>query len=100
MFISHCNRLDGNGLVISGYNRNATILNNEFAWIGDSPMVAWGYSEGIDGTNGDQPRFTYVGGNIARELGHFEKQASPWFQAITCQVLLHSNLSYFTKDYP
>jgi len=87
-------RLDGNGLVLSGYHRNASILKNEFAWIGDSPMVAWGYHQGIDGTGGDQPRFTLVSGNIAREFGHYEKQASPWFQAIACQTTLENNIFF------
>jgi len=87
-------RLDGNALILSGYNRNATIQNSEFKWIGDSAMVAWGYSQGIDGTDGNQPRFTNIIGNIVHELGLFEKQSSPWFQAISCQTLLKDNILF------
>lgn len=87
-------RLDGNALVLSGYHRNATISKNEFLWIGDSAMVSWGYSLGMDGTNGEQPRFTKVVGNLVHELGLFEKQSSPWFQAITSQTLLQHNIFF------
>jgi hypothetical protein len=87
-------RLDGNALVLSGYNRNATVSNSEFVWIGESAMVAWGYSEGIDGTGGNQPRFTTITGNLVHEIGHFEKQASPWFQAISCQTTLSKNIMF------
>ena len=33
-------RCDGNGLFLSNYNRNTTIRENEFSWIGDSAMSA------------------------------------------------------------
>jgi len=39
-------RIDGNGIFVSGYTRNVTIADNEFSWIGDSPMAAWGYTNG------------------------------------------------------
>lgn len=90
-------RLDGNAIVISGYNRNTTIQNSNFLWIGDSAMVAWGYTQGIDGTDGNQPRFTKISGNLAHEIGHFEKQASPWFQALSCQTLLEVSCDCLLK---
>jgi hypothetical protein len=56
-------RMDGNGLMLSRYNRHATISNNEFAYIGDSAMAAWGYTDefsangtqGYDARDGDFP---------------------------------------------
>lgn len=63
-------------------------------WIGDSAMVAWGYTNGIDGTDGEQPRFTKVIGNLIHELGHFTKQASAWFQAKTAQTLIQNNIIF------
>jgi len=87
-------RLDGNALLLSGYNREAALTYNEFTFIGDSAMVAWGYTNGIDGTDGNQPRFTSVIQNLVHELGHFEKQASPWFQALTCQTELSENIFF------
>jgi len=41
-------RLDGNGIMISGYNRNVTIQKNEFAWIGDTAIASWGYTSGTN----------------------------------------------------
>ena len=35
-------RLDGNALLFSGYNRDGVVDGNEFAWIGDTAMAAWG----------------------------------------------------------
>jgi hypothetical protein len=35
-------RLDGNAVFIGGYNRNLTIDANEFVYIGDSAIAAWG----------------------------------------------------------
>jgi len=57
-------------------------------------MVAWGYAEGIDGTGGNQPRFTTITGNLVHEMGNFEKQSSPWFQAISCQTTLSKNIMF------
>ena len=64
-------RVDGNAMMISGYNRQTVISKNEFVWIGDSVVASWGYTaplgtaaakdkllaqykSGIDGTNGEQ----------------------------------------------
>ena len=46
--ISDCNitRVDGNGLIVSGFNRNATIANNSLSWIGDNAIVVWCVSNG------------------------------------------------------
>eukprot|EP00698_Gefionella_okellyi_P023671 TRINITY_DN8153_c0_g1_i1.p1 TRINITY_DN8153_c0_g1~~TRINITY_DN8153_c0_g1_i1.p1 ORF type:complete len:532 (+),score=110.27 TRINITY_DN8153_c0_g1_i1:508-2103(+) len=87
-------RLDGNALFLSGYNRNTTFSNNEFSWLGQNAMAAWGFTEDIDGTNGEQPRFTTIVGNLIHELGHFEKQSSCWFQAKSCQTTLLNNICF------
>jgi len=81
-------RLDGNGVFVSGYTRNVTISNNEFAWIGCSAMAGWGYTKENDGTDGQQPRYTYLLNNYVHELGHFQKQSSMWFQV--CSTLIIS----------
>jgi hypothetical protein len=77
-------RLDGNAIFIGGYHRDLAITNNEFSFIGDSAMAAWGetssnlnangsvslpYKVGPDGRGGEQPRGTKVIGNVAREIG-------------------------------
>eukprot|EP00658_Telonema_sp_P-2_P085306 TRINITY_DN9700_c0_g1_i1.p1 TRINITY_DN9700_c0_g1~~TRINITY_DN9700_c0_g1_i1.p1 ORF type:complete len:811 (+),score=166.33 TRINITY_DN9700_c0_g1_i1:197-2629(+) len=87
-------RVDGNALFLSGYNRDALLDRNEFNWIGDSAMAAWGYTDEHDGTGGDQPRNTTVSSNLCHELGIFQLQSSCWFQAKTAQTLLKGNLFF------
>eukprot|EP01060_Flectonema_neradi_P033223 TRINITY_DN550_c0_g1_i1.p1 TRINITY_DN550_c0_g1~~TRINITY_DN550_c0_g1_i1.p1 ORF type:complete len:848 (+),score=215.29 TRINITY_DN550_c0_g1_i1:43-2586(+) len=87
-------RVDGNAVMISGYNRYATMDGNEFNWIGDSAMAAWGYTKEHDGTDGDQPRYTQIVNNVCHELGIFQLQSSCWFQAKTALSNVTNNLFY------
>eukprot|EP00052_Salpingoeca_macrocollata_P019021 m.157013 g.157013 ORF g.157013 m.157013 type:complete len:921 (+) comp20843_c1_seq1:32-2794(+) len=87
-------RNDGVGMMVSGYNRDTTFSNNEVVWNGDSALAGWGYSDGIDGTNGEQPRHTTIYNNFIHEIGHFEKQSSMWFQAITAQSNITNNIFF------
>ena len=99
---SYFERLDGNGVMLSGYNRNVSILLNEFAWMGGSAMAAWGITDelsdggvhGYDGTGGNFPRFTMVMNNIVREVGIWEKQSSAWFQAKSAQNYIGYNIIF------
>ena len=47
-------RMDGNGLMLSRYNRNATVSRSEFSFIGDTAMAAWGWTDEFsdNGTKG------------------------------------------------
>ena len=97
-------RLDGNGVFISGYNRNATIMNSDFSFIGGNSIASWGFTNetegdnhpqaGIDGTDGNHPRYTSVIGNTAREIGLYEKQSSFFVQAKTAQTLIKGNVFF------
>ena len=104
--IQNCNltRLDGNGIVVSGWNRDVNISRNSISWIGDNGIVVWGYTnetaanplEGFDGTDGNHPVRTRIEGNVIREIGIYTKQTSWIFQAkaalteITGNVLLNA----------
>eukprot|EP01083_Nonionella_stella_P003656 10523_1 len=99
----HLTHLDGIGIFLTGYNRNTTIENNEFSWIGDSAMAAWGYTSGLDellpgggpdGRDGNQPRFTMIRNNMVHEIGIWEKQSSMWFQATSAQTRLINNVFF------
>ena len=101
--VSSCifERLDGNGIMVSGYNRNTTIQGNEFAWIGSTAIAQWGYTSGAnvtgmgwDGTDGNQPRFSCILNNFVHELGIWEKQSSFYFQAKSCQNLIKGNIFF------
>ena len=95
-------RNDGNGIMLSGFNRFAAIVENHFAWTGDTAIAAWGRTDemsdngihGWDGTWGDFPWHTLVQSNIIRETGIWEKQSSCWFQAKTAQTTLKGNLCF------
>lgn len=86
--------LDGSGIILSGYNRNSTIYRNEFEGLGDNVMAAWGYTNDYDGTNGLQPRFSYIIENYVHDIGYFQDQSSPWFQAKSCQSYLSGNIFF------
>ena len=100
-------RLDGNAIMVSGFNRNTTVTRNEAAWIGDTIVALWGkttssdatYRElapgmGEDGTAGEVPMFSYVAFNYCHEFGVNEKQSSFVFQAVTTQNVYEGNLVY------
>ena len=96
-------RLDTNAVMISGYNRNATVTNSEFSFIGGNAVAAWGYTNetktdrmrpgitlenypqaGVDGTDGEHPRYTTIISNVAREVGqcnncleHMQPESTP-----------------------
>ena len=116
---NHVTRVDGNGLKLSNYNRNASIVANEFSWIGDSAMSSLGSmgdclyancsvklsyreqgkyghvnkgSSGVDGRGGNQPRRTRVVGNLVREVGLWQKQSNAWVQHLTAATRIIGNV--------
>eukprot|EP00750_Incisomonas_marina_P029589 INCI7199.2.p1 GENE.INCI7199.2~~INCI7199.2.p1 ORF type:complete len:934 (-),score=146.71 INCI7199.2:719-3520(-) len=97
-------RLDGNAVMVSGYNRRATVSNSDFAYIGGNAVAAWGYTNetegeghptaGVDGTDGNHPQFTTVTGCSAREVGLYEKQSSFFIQAKTALSRVQGNVFF------
>eukprot|EP00930_Biecheleria_cincta_P022721 TRINITY_DN16550_c0_g1_i1.p1 TRINITY_DN16550_c0_g1~~TRINITY_DN16550_c0_g1_i1.p1 ORF type:complete len:805 (-),score=124.45 TRINITY_DN16550_c0_g1_i1:431-2791(-) len=106
-------RLDGNAVMVSGYNRDVTIQNSDFAYIGGNAVAAWGYTNettsdpgrpgvklanvpaaGVDGTDGEHPRRTTVQNCSAREIGLYEKQSSFFIQAKTAESRVLSNVFF------
>jgi len=87
-------RLDGISVMFSVFNRGSVVQRSEFAWTGESAVAAWGYTEGIDGTDGNQPRGVQFLYNFIREIGMYEKQSSAWFQARSCQTELTGNIIF------
>jgi len=106
-------RLDGTGVMVSGYNRHTSILNSDFAYIGANAIAAWGYTNetdadpgrpgvrlsnapaaGVDGTDGEHPLFTRVLNCSAREVGLYEKQSSFFVQAKTARSLVSHNVFF------
>ena len=101
--------IDGVGISLNGYHRNATITRNDFSLVGDSAMAAWGhtgsclnenctqklpYKVGPDARGGEQPHGTLVARNLVREIGLWQKQSSFWFQATTAATRLVENVHF------
>lgn len=97
-------RLDGNAVMVSGYNRNATITNSDFSYLGGNAVACWGYTNetkgdnhphaGVDGTDGNHPRYTTVTGCTAREIGLYEKQSSFFVSAKAAQSVVLRNVFF------
>jgi hypothetical protein len=86
------------------YNRNASVIDSHFAYLGGTAMAGWGYTSstdaeippgtGIDGTAGNFPRWTKIRRNVCREIGTQEKQSSCWFQAKTAESSIERNVMF------
>ena len=72
-------RTDGNAVLLNAYNRNASVLRTEFAWIGMSALALMGDCDHDDCTGAAQPWGTLLAGCVVRELGIVEKQSSALF---------------------
>jgi hypothetical protein len=63
--------------MLSGYHRNASLVDNHIRWTGGTAIAGWGRTDeltdggihGYDATSGDFPRFTLLDGNVIRETG-------------------------------
>lgn len=85
----------GNGLILSGFNRNATISRSEFAYAGDSAIVSAGRTNLIDGiSNPDQPSGSLIAYNIMREIGLYTKQSGAYYHALSPNATLVGNAMF------
>ena len=91
---SYFYNIDGNAIMLYGYNRNNTFIRNEFTSIGCNVMGGWGITNDYDGTNLLQPRFTNIIENYVHEIGLYQLQSSAWFQAKTCQTTVKNNIVF------
>ena len=95
-------RVDGNALLLSGFNRGARVEANEFAWLGASAVIVWGNARsddprlppnmGYDGSAGDQPRGSLIAHNVMREGGVFVKQSSAFVTFVASENAFVENL--------
>ena len=87
-------RLDGNAVFLSGRTRNVSVVRNHFSFLGESAVASWGFANGVDATAGLQPWGTTVEENICREIGHYEKQVSCYFAAVTAGATIERNIMF------
>lgn len=72
----------GNGIIVSAYNRRATIAYTEVVYAGESACVVAGKTELIDATAGNFPSDTLIAYNLFHELGLYTKQSGGVYQAL------------------
>jgi len=99
-------RVDGNAVLLSAYNRNVSIVYNEFAWIGATAVALWGNTEGGDprlppgygysGVGGNQPRNNIIAFNLCHELGVWEKQV----RDLPASIIFVQNSNSFSRHSP
>ena len=87
-------RTDSNAVLLSGYNRNATVDDTEFAWLGMSAVALMGDTAEDDATGGTQPWGTVVSNSVFRELGIVEKQSSAVFLGRACLARVEANVMF------
>lgn len=92
--VSDCKfvRLDNTAVLLSGYARGVKLLRNYARWLGMGFAVAWGDTNGVDGTSNTQPQDTVVDSNFVSEIGITQKQSSFWFQAKSCLNSISNNI--------
>ena len=87
-------RTDANAIVLSSYNRNASVLDSAFQWLGMSAVALLGDTEQDDGTAGLQPWGTTVAGCAFSELGVIEKQSSALFLGKSALTRFEANVAW------
>jgi hypothetical protein len=87
-------RLDGNAVVLNGWNRGARVEDCEFELLGESAVVSWGRVDGADARALTQPWGTVVARNLCSGIGLYEKQASCYFATLTGGAEVEGNIFY------
>ena len=87
-------RVDANAVYIGGRNRNVSVLDSEFVWLGMNAVASLGLSEQDDATGGEQPWGTLLSGLVVHELALYEKQSSAYFVGRTPLSRLENSLFY------
>jgi hypothetical protein len=87
-------RTDANAVFLAAFNRNATIIHSEFAWLGMSAVASFGFTDQNDATAGLQPWGTVMAHNKIHEIGLYEVQSSALFLGKTPLTRLEGNLLF------
>lgn len=104
-------RVDGQGILLDGYHRNATIAGNDMSVVGSHAIVVWGKTSpcmnancskmlpnpaasGPDGREGTQPIGTVVEGNIVSETGIYERHGTMFFTSLAAMSHVKGNIFF------
>jgi hypothetical protein len=78
----------------AGYNTEHSIVGSEFLNTGDSAIAAAGNAKFADATASDFPFGNSIEGNHFHGLGIYGKQASAYFQTLSCRNSIIGNVMY------
>ena len=87
-------RTDANAVFLAGYNRNATVVDSEFAYTGMSAVVTFGKTDQDDATGGEAPWGTVMAYNLVREMGAYQLQSSAWFTSRAALTRAEGNVVF------
>ena len=84
----------GNAIIVSGSNRNTSIIGNEFVWSGSSAIVTAG-TDGYKMQPENFPEGTRIIGNHAHESGVFIKQSGGLvYMGVSANATVQGNVFY------
>ena len=88
--------LGGSGVMISGYNRDPTILDSEFLWLGEHAIASMGTSgDRFDNSDGAG---VVIGTTLRRvlchEIGLFVAQTGCYYHAMTANASITENVFF------
>ena len=86
--------LGGNGLLLRGWHRQATVSNCSFDRLGDNAIVTCGTSNLADLSALDVPAGTTIENSVFSNLGVQVKQAGGLYSALSANHTLRGNLFY------
>eukprot|EP00040_Diaphanoeca_grandis_P030936 m.183931 g.183931 ORF g.183931 m.183931 type:complete len:1001 (+) comp32172_c0_seq1:207-3209(+) len=88
-------QVDGNGVFLSRYVRNASVDANNFFAIGETAILVVGaagkHRTNLGDTN-EYPAFNVIERNFVDTVGVWVKQAAAYFKSITRENILRSNI--------
>ena len=87
-------RVGGNAVWLSDYNRYAQVADNHIAHPGENGIGLVGKTTWVDGRDGNQPRFNTVARNTIHHVGLYTKQSCAVFVALACQNNITSNVLF------
>ena len=79
-------RLDGNGIMLSGFNQWTTIRHNHIAFTGDTAIAGWGFTSGSDP---NQPKGTGPDGTKGTMTNAFDIISFVSFRFTSANTITH-----------
>ena len=86
----------GNGVMVSGWNKGASITDSEFLWVGESAIVAGGDASHHDNSAPDAlvGEGLLLARNLGHEMGIFVKQAGFLYHTMSANTTVRSNVFF------